>query len=168
MAMKEPGTNGHGDEMDSTLFQVHANMRYVVRRFLRFSEEQARQLGITPQQHLLLLAVRGHPAYPTVTIKDIAQRLQLRHHSTSLLVDRAVKRGLVARNGDPTDRRRVIVTLTDEGQQLLEQVTRANRTELRALDTEFVDVHRSLSRAYDLDFAAEPSSRTGSPGGAAD
>src|SRR5579871_4978384 len=78
-------------------FQIQASFRYLIRRFVRFSEEQARAAGITPQQHMMLLTIRGHPAYPLVTIKDIAERLQLRHHSTSLLVDRGVKRGLLRR-----------------------------------------------------------------------
>jgi DNA-binding MarR family transcriptional regulator len=151
-------------DLDHEAFQVHANFRYVVRRFLRYSEDQARLASITPQQHLLLLAVRGHPLYPKVTIKDIAQRLQLRHHSTSLLVDRAVRRGLVTRAGDPADRRRVIVSLTDDGAQVLHRVTYANRAELRALDAEFVRVHQSLMRVFEQ---GEESEHDDSPSAAA-
>ncbi|HEY8283536.1 MAG TPA: MarR family transcriptional regulator [Chloroflexota bacterium] len=166
--MKDPGVSAPLEVLDDEAFQVHAGFRYVIRRFLRYSEDQARLAGITPQQHLLLLAVRGHPAFPAVTIKDVAHRLQLRHHSTSLLVDRAVKRGLVARGGDPTDRRRVIVGLTDEGRRILELVTRANRAELRALDTEFLDVHRSLSRIFEPESVVLAHARGNGATGAAD
>ncbi|HVA90281.1 MAG TPA: MarR family transcriptional regulator [Chloroflexota bacterium] len=166
--MKDLGANGEAEVLGDEAFQVHADFRYVIRRFLRFSEDQSRLAGITPQQHLLLLAVRGHPAFPAITIKDVAHRLQLRHHSTSLLVDRAVKRGLVARGGDPTDRRRVIVGLTDEGRRILELVTRANRAELRALDAEFLDVHRSLSRVMEPDPHPSSQGRATASAGAAD
>ncbi|HVC79476.1 MAG TPA: MarR family transcriptional regulator [Chloroflexota bacterium] len=166
--MKDSGNNGAPEVLDDDAFQIHAGFRYVIRRFLRYSEDQARLAGITPQQHLLLLAVRGHPAFPAVTIKDVAHRLQLRHHSTSLLVDRAVKRGLVARGSDPTDRRRVVVGLTDEGRRILDVVTRANRAELRALDTEFLDVHRSLSRIFEPEAMALAHARGNGAAGAAD
>lgn len=166
MMVKDPGNNGALEVLDDEAFQIHAGFRYVIRRFLRFSEDQARMAGITPQQHLLLLAVRGHPAFPAVTIKDVAHRLQLRHHSTSLLVDRAVKRGLVVRGSDPTDRRRVVVGLTDDGMHILELVTRANRAELRALDAEFLDVHRSLSRMFEPETMAIAHARANGAGAA--
>jgi DNA-binding MarR family transcriptional regulator len=112
-----------------------ADFRHGLRVFLRFSEEQARQAGITPQQHLLLLAIRGHASYPDVTIGDIAERLQVRHHSASRLVERGVRRGLLERREDQADRRRVLVSLTEEGRCLLEQISRANRRELSSLES---------------------------------
>src|SRR5579864_5735887 len=68
-------------------FRDQAEFRAALRRFLRYSEEQSRVYGITPQQHLLLLAVRGHANYPNVSIGDVAEALRIRHHSASLLVD---------------------------------------------------------------------------------
>jgi DNA-binding MarR family transcriptional regulator len=115
-------------------YQDQADFRYALRRFLRFSELQARESGITPQQHLLLLAVRGHPSYPAVSIGQIAERMQVRHHSASLLVERTVKRGLLSREVDSSDRRRALVSLTPEGQSLLDRITRANRMELGSLE----------------------------------
>ncbi len=115
-------------------YQDQADFRYAIRRFLRFSEIQARDRGITPQQHLLLLTVRGHPSYPGVSIGEIAERMQVRHHSASLLVERSVKRGLLVREVDSSDRRRALVTLTDDGQGLLDHITRANRRELGSLE----------------------------------
>ena len=82
--MNEPENYLLGD----TDYRDHADFRYAIRRFLRHSEKQARACGITPQQHMLLLIVRGHPSYPAVSIGEIAERLQLRHHSGSLLVER--------------------------------------------------------------------------------
>jgi DNA-binding MarR family transcriptional regulator len=101
-----------------------------LRRFVRFSEEQAREHGITPQQYLLLLAVRGHPDYPLVSIGTVAESLQIRHHSTSLLVDRSVRRGLLLRREDPRDRRRALVSLTKDGQEVLDRVMDANRRQM--------------------------------------
>jgi DNA-binding MarR family transcriptional regulator len=114
-------------------FRDQADFRAALRRFLRFSEEQSRVFGITPQQHLLLLAVRGHSHYPGVSIGDVAEALQIRHHSASLLVDRCVRRGLLSRREDPADRRRALVALTDEGQSVLDDITRANRRQLQSL-----------------------------------
>lgn len=125
----------------------HAEFRYTIRRFVRFSEQQARTLGLTPQQHLLLLSVRGHPAYPAVNITDIAERLQIRHHSASLLVERGVKHGWLNRDKDPGDRRRVMVSLTPKGEEALSHITQANRQELRALDDALSRIRGSLRRA---------------------
>lgn len=108
-----------------------SEFRRRLRLFLRFSEEQARANGITPQQHLVLAVTRGHPDYPQVAIGALADALQLRQSSTSLLVDRCVKRGLLHRQEDPRDRRRVIVWLTEEGQNILDRVTDANREAAR-------------------------------------
>ncbi len=116
-----------------TDFRDQADFRAALRRFLRYSEEQARQQGITPQQHLLLLAVRGHEQYPGVAIGEVAEALQIRHHSASLLVDRCVRRGLLARREDQDDRRRALVSLTGEGQGCLDAITRANRKQMESL-----------------------------------
>jgi DNA-binding MarR family transcriptional regulator len=114
-------------------FRDQANFRGALRKFLHFSEEQARAHGITPQQHLLLLVIRGHPSYPTVTVGEAAEALQIRHHSASLLVDRCVRRGLLDRKEDPIDRRRVQLSLTPEGERVLTRITLANREEMRQL-----------------------------------
>lgn len=114
-------------------YRDQADFRSALREFLRFAEEQARQEGITPQQYVLLMVTRGHSAYPNVTIGDVAQALQVRQSSASLLVDRSVKRGLLDRREDPEDRRRAIVQLTDEGQSVLDRIMEANRRELGSL-----------------------------------
>ncbi|MGI8827876.1 MAG: MarR family winged helix-turn-helix transcriptional regulator [Chloroflexota bacterium] len=115
-------------------YRDQADFRSAIRRFLHYSEEQARAAGITPQQHLLLLVTRGHRAYPKVSIGDVAEALQISHHGASLLVDRVVRRGLLARVEDPDDRRRALLSLTDEGQRVLDRITEANRRELGTLE----------------------------------
>jgi DNA-binding MarR family transcriptional regulator len=114
-------------------YQDQADFRAALRRFLRFSEDQCRNQGITPQQQQLLLAVRGHAEYPGVTIGQVAEALQIRHHSASLLVDRTVKRGLLERREDPDDRRRALLRLLPEGQRILDAVMEANRQQLVSL-----------------------------------
>ena len=119
-------------------FRDQAAFRAAVRRFLRVSEEQARRHGVTPQQHLVLLVVRGHPRYPHVSVGNVAEALQLRHHSASLLVDRGVDRGLLVRTRDENDRRRVQIALTVQGQDVLAAITLANREQLHTLKSQFL------------------------------
>src|SRR5579862_5285823 len=93
-------------------YRALAEFRHQVRRFLCFSEEQVRALGIEPQQHQLLLAVKGLPDGALATIGELAERLQLRHHSTVELVNRLEKQGHVVRELGKEDRRQVLVRLT--------------------------------------------------------
>jgi len=144
-------------------FRVQAEFRYAMRRFLHFSEESARAAGITPQQHLLLLAVRGHPSYPAVNITEIAEHLQVRHHSASLLVDRAVNRmvneepaPLLYRVQDSTDRRRALVSLTPEGEDILTCVTADNRRVLTDFGSVLDNMRASLLRAHQIDSPGHP------------
>lgn len=107
--------------------------RTELRRFLRWSEDEARAAELTPAQHQLLLAVRGHadPAGPT--IGELAEYLVLRHHSVVELIDRAAKAGLVERVGDEADHRVVRLQLTRRGEQAIEQLSRLHLEELRRL-----------------------------------
>src|SRR5436305_13284515 len=104
-------------------YRDQADFRCGLRQFLRFAEEQAREAGITPQQHVLLAIVRGHDKYPSVMIGDIAEAMQVRQSSASLLVDRSVKRGLLERGEDPLDRRRAILSLTPDARRILDTFT---------------------------------------------
>src|SRR5215467_12307642 len=89
-----------------------AAFRYALRQLLHFSEAAAHGAGITPQQHQALLAIKGFPGRDTVTVGELAERLQLRHHSAVELLDRLVDLKLVARSPSTTDRRRVHVQVT--------------------------------------------------------
>jgi len=104
-----------------------------LRRFLRWSDQQAAAAGLTGQQHQLLLAVRGHEGPRQPTIGDVAEHLLLRHHSAVELVDRAEQGGLVQRFVDDEDRRVVRLDLTGKGRRLLERLTAAHLEELARL-----------------------------------
>jgi DNA-binding MarR family transcriptional regulator len=101
-----------------------------LRRFLSWSGQQAEAAGITPGQHQLLLAVRGHPDLRGPTIGDIAGYLLVRHHSAVELIDRAEAAGLVARRADSDDGRTVRVALTADGRRRLERLAAAHLEEL--------------------------------------
>ena len=120
------------DELEPRDFRVLAEFRYEIRRFLHFSEEAARAAGVEPRQHQLLLAVKGLPDGREPTVGELAERLQLQHHSADELIARAEERGLVRRQRPESDRRRRYVTLTPEGERLLRDLTLSHRAELRA------------------------------------
>jgi DNA-binding MarR family transcriptional regulator len=106
-----------------------------LRRFLRWSEDEAAEAGLTPAQHQLLLAIRGHhgPDGNDATVGDVAAHLQLRHHSAVGLVDRAAGAGLVERVHDTDDQRVVHLRLTATGKRRLERLTELHLEELRRL-----------------------------------
>jgi DNA-binding MarR family transcriptional regulator len=109
--------------------------RVDLRRFLHWSEEQAEKAGLTPAQHQLLLAIRGHHGAEGEgpTIGDVAGYLLLRHHSAVGLVDRAVKAGLIERREDPVDRRMVRLSLSLLGSRTLEQLSELHLEEIKRL-----------------------------------
>ena len=119
-------------------YQALAEIRYQIRRFLHFSEQTAREAGLVPQQHQLLLALKGLPTGRKATISELAERLQLRHHSTVELIDRLVERGLIKRMRDETDQRRVIIHLTPQGEQVLRRLSLLHRHELQLAGPAFV------------------------------
>ena len=104
-----------------------------LRRFLRWSGQQAEAAGITPAQHQLLLAVRGHPDPRGPTIGEVAGYLLVRHHSAVELIDRAVAAGLVARQADSEDGRTVRIVLTADGKKRLERLAASHLEELDRL-----------------------------------
>jgi DNA-binding MarR family transcriptional regulator len=107
--------------------------RTSLRKFLNWSETRARTAGLTPAQHQLLLAVRGHPRDSPPTVGDLADYLLLRHHSTVELIDRAEAAGLVRRMRDEGDGRIIRIRLTSDGQARLDQLSSAHLDELRRL-----------------------------------
>ncbi len=111
-------------------YRALAEFRYQLRRFLRFSEESARQAALEPQQHQLLLAITGMPEGEPVTVNALAERMQLRQNSVVELVDRCANRGLVARGRAAHDRREVVVSLTRPATLILRNISRQNRQEL--------------------------------------
>jgi DNA-binding MarR family transcriptional regulator len=108
-----------------------ADLRYEIRRFLHFSEEAVRKLGLEPRQHQLMLALKGLPPGTRPRIEELAERLQIRHHSTVELVNRLAARGYVKRQKGENDRREVLLTLTSKGERVLRELSRHHRAELR-------------------------------------
>jgi DNA-binding MarR family transcriptional regulator len=111
-------------------YRALAEFRHQIRLFLHFSEEAARLAGIEPQQHQLLLAIKGIPIGTQPTIGRIAERLQIRHHSAVELVNRLTEHGAVARETNPGDAREVRLRLTRAGERLLRKLSIAHHNEL--------------------------------------
>ncbi|HEY4938438.1 MAG TPA: MarR family winged helix-turn-helix transcriptional regulator [Actinomycetota bacterium] len=122
------------------LLQVRTGLR----RFLHWSEEQAHSAGLTPAQHQLLLAVRGHPGPGAPTVGDLADHLLIQHHGAVQLVDRAAAAGLVTRRRDEADHRLVHVVLTDEGRRLLESLSARHLDELRRVGLSFGEISAGI------------------------
>ena len=132
------------DEITIDDYRGLGEFRYQIRRFVRFSEQVARAAGIEPQQHQLLLAIKGLPEGRRATISDLAERMQLQHHSTVELVDRLEERGLVERCRDEEDQRRVLLRLTQQGEEVLRNLSRHTLTELRSIGPGLVSALNAL------------------------
>src|SRR5689334_14594941 len=98
-------------KLSVTDYRLLADFRYEVRKFLAFSEQAARDTGIEPQQHQLLLALRGLPQEARPTIGTLAERLCVQHHTAVALVDKLEQRGLVLRERNLADKREVLLSL---------------------------------------------------------
>ncbi|MCF8566570.1 MarR family transcriptional regulator [Alicyclobacillus tolerans] len=114
-------------------FEELAEFRYRLRKFLHFSETAARNAGITPNQHQLLLAIQGFPGRDHATPTELAERLQLKHHSCLGLIQRCEHIGLVYRFANEKDKRSVYIQLTPKGREVLNQLTLRHQTELKRL-----------------------------------
>lgn len=125
-------------------FQALAEFRYQLRRFTRFSEQAVRAVGLEPQQHQLLLAVKGLPEGKIATVGTLADRLQIEHHSAVELINRLAEKGLVERHRDVADMRRVLVSLTDAGEALLHKLSVYHRAELRSSGSTLVRALKEL------------------------
>ncbi|HEX5230264.1 MAG TPA: MarR family transcriptional regulator [Bryobacteraceae bacterium] len=129
-------------------YRALAEFRFQIRRFLGFSEEQVRSAGMEPQQHQLLLAVKGLPNGEKATIGELAERLQLRHHSTVELVNRLEKLGYVSRAAGEKDRRQVMVHLTPSGASILRKLSIAHHEELEVAGPQLARALRSIARQH--------------------
>jgi DNA-binding MarR family transcriptional regulator len=112
-------------------YELLADFRGVLRRFLSFSEDAARRAGLTPRQHQALLAIKGSPGRAAVNVGELADRLHLHHHSAVELADRLVRAGLVTRVHDTLDRRRVWLKLAGKGEARLAALSAIHLDELR-------------------------------------
>jgi DNA-binding MarR family transcriptional regulator len=123
-----------------------ADFRSALRKFLRTSEEIALSLGLTPQQHQALLAIRGFPGGTPPTIAQLAVRLHVRHNSAVGLVNRLARQRLVRRRHSQLDRRQVHVELTARGSAMLDSLTHSHRIELRRIGDEISRLLGELTR----------------------
>lgn len=128
MAVSEPSDK----TVSLTEYRQIAEFRHRIRQFLHFSEQVARTNDIEPQQHQLLLAIKGLPEGTRPTITELSSRLCLRHHSTVGLVDRLVARGAVSRRHSEEDGREVLLELTPKGEQILRRLSVLHWQELQA------------------------------------
>jgi DNA-binding MarR family transcriptional regulator len=137
------------DELTQQDFERLLEFRVSLRRFQRWSEDQAKAAGLTHVQHQLLVAIKGHQGSSPPTVGDLAGYLLLRPHSAVELVNRAEAAGLVERTPDPQDGRVVRVRLTGQGEEILQRLTRAHLDRLHELATvldEFVTRHDGTIR----------------------
>jgi len=116
-----------------------AEFRYQIRQFLHFSEEAARAHGLEPQQHQLLLAIKGLPKGIRPTVTAVSSRLCLRHHSTVELANRLVARGAIVRRQSEDDAREVLLELTPHGEQILRELHVLHWQELQASGPDLAD-----------------------------
>ena len=144
-------------------FKAMAELRYQIRRFLRFSENAAREAGIEPQQHQLLLAVRGLPEGLKPTIGVLAERMQLQHHTTVELIDRLVDRGFLSRLRATDDRRQVFVKLTHDGEEFLKKLSLHHLQELQSAGPKFLKILQGLIEDSDISAAGASDSETNNP-----
>jgi DNA-binding MarR family transcriptional regulator len=119
------------DDIPAADYESLADLRYQIRRFLRFSEQVSHAAGLEPRQHQLMLALKGLPANVRPRIGELAERLQIQHHSTVELVNRLAAHGLVKRRGGGIDRREVLLTLTPKGERVLRELSLHHQEELR-------------------------------------
>jgi DNA-binding MarR family transcriptional regulator len=129
-----------GGEVKTEQYRALAELRHQIRHFLSEGDRTARASGLEPQQYLLLLMIRGLPEGQAATIRTLADRLTLKHHSAVELIDRLEANGFVRRTRARDDRRNVIVSLLPRGERMLEEVARQRIDELRSNGHELVRV----------------------------
>jgi DNA-binding MarR family transcriptional regulator len=128
-------------------YETLAAFRYALRRFIHFSDEAAHAEGITAQQYQALLAIKGFPARDKVTVGELAERLQLRHHSAVGLIDRLAAEKLVVRVPSEEDRRRVLIRLNRRGEEILQKLASVHQRQLNRIGPEIRELLGRLGRA---------------------
>ena len=129
--------------LDPDGYKGLAGFRSALRRFLAASEVLCREGGVTAQQYQAMLAIKTRPN-ETMAIKDLAQQLLLTHHATVQLVDRLCKAELVVRAPSPSDRRSVLVSLTDHGEQVLDSLATQHLGEMLRQEPQLTDSLKRL------------------------
>lgn len=137
-------------------YRLLAAFRYEMRKFLAFSEQAARDAGIEPQQHQMLLALRGLPEGARPTIGTVAERLCVQHHTAVALVDKLERRALLLRERGSKDKREVLLRLTPEGEALLQRLSALHEQQLRVVGPGMVTALQAIVDSRDGTRAARP------------
>jgi DNA-binding MarR family transcriptional regulator len=119
--------------LSKDVYEYLAEFRYQLRKFQKFSETAAENIGITGQQHQLMLAIKGYPERDYATPSELAERMQITHHSCVGLIDRCEKSGLVSRRKNPEDGRSVFVDVTHRGMEILEDLSEIHLEEIKRI-----------------------------------
>jgi DNA-binding MarR family transcriptional regulator len=135
------------EKLRKAQYETLAAFRYALRRFIHFSETAAQAANVTPQQHQALLAIKGFPARDSVTVGELAERLQLRHHSAVGLIDRLAAEKLVVRVPSAQDRRQVLIHLTSRGEKVLGKLASVHREQLKRIGPEIGQLLERLNYA---------------------
>lgn len=130
--------------ISDTEYRALAELRYRIRHFIQKGDAAAQRASLEPQQYLMLLAIRGLPKGAVATIRTLAERMALKHHSAVELIDRLESHGLVRRSRSPGDKREVRVSLLPRGSKLLERVARERLSELKSSGMALADAITAL------------------------
>lgn len=119
--------------LSKDVYEYLAEFRYQLRKFQKFSETAAQNIGITAQQHQLMLAIKGFPGRDYATPRELAERMQITHHSCVGLIDRCEISGLVSRRKNPEDGRSIFVEVTEKGVEILEGLSEIHLDEIKRI-----------------------------------
>ena len=125
-------------------YRLLSEFRYLLRCFLEFSETAAVRAGLTTRQHQALLAIKGVRPDAAPTIGYLAERLRIQHHSAVELANRLAEAGLIVREQDESDRRRVRLSLTDAAEQRLAELSSSHLAELKRMRPALLDILNQL------------------------
>ncbi|WP_081415260.1 MarR family winged helix-turn-helix transcriptional regulator [Ectobacillus panaciterrae] len=119
--------------LSKEVYEYLGEFRYQLRKFQKFSDSAAQQLGLTPQQHQLILAIQGYPGRDFATPRELAERLQITHHACVGLIDRCEQLEFVSRRENPEDGRSVLIEVTPKGIQILEKLSEIHLEEIKKI-----------------------------------
>ena len=133
--------------LNSDDYDALANFRYLLRKFLRFSKDFLRTTaGLNPEQYEALLAIKAFKSPTGVTISELSERLQIKHHSAVNIVDRLTEKKLITREASKTDRRLRHVQLTGKGAALIEELAAVHRREIRRRSADMIKALERLQQ----------------------
>jgi DNA-binding MarR family transcriptional regulator len=133
--------------LTTTNYRRLAAFRYEIRRFLAFSERAAREAGMEPQQHQLLLVLRGLPREARPTVGTVAERLCVQHHTAVALADKLEQQGYIRRERSSTDRREVLLRLTARGTSILSKLSARHQQQLEVVAPRMVASLQEIVRS---------------------